>query len=180
MNNGFFAGIIIIIIIVFGGVIYYATDLSSQDMGLNDVENNNVKDINSVNNDKGINLNNKLNNETTSNKTVVAIQSAPANASEGSKIEITWAVKNDANSTITDVKGVDQNFNYTFGSLAPGESKSVNYSLYIPTINDLKSAGLDINNESMDEFFIGGFSLSYSMDDENYTINSNDINIILK
>ncbi len=173
MNNGFFAGIIIIIIIVFGGVMFFVTGLSPQDISLTDVEDD-------IDNNTDIGLNNSYINKTSSNKTVVAIQSGPAHASEGSKIDITWAVKNDANSTITNVKAIDQNFDYNFGSLAPGESKSVNYSLYIPTINDLKSAGFDVNEDSMDEFLIGGFGLSYSMDGQDYTIKSNDITIILK
>lgn len=173
MNNGFFAGIIIIIIIVFGGVMFFVTG-SPQDIGLTDVENNSDDSINNIG------LDNSDINKTTSNKTVVAIQSGPAHAKEGSKIDITWAVKNDANSTITNVEAVDQNFDYNFGSLAPGESKSVNYTLYIPTINDLKSAGFDVSDESMEEFFIGGFALSYSMNGQNYTINSNNITIILK
>lgn len=173
MNNGFFAGIIIIIIIVFGGVMFFVTGLSPQDISLTDVEDD-------IDNNTNIGLNNSYINKTSSNKTVVAIQSGPAHASEGSKIDITWAVKNDANSTITNVKAIDQNFDYNFGSLAPGESKSVNYSLYIPTINDLKSAGFDVNEDSMDEFLIGGFGLSYSMDGQDYTIKSNDITIILK
>ena len=173
MNNGFFAGIIIIIIIVFGGVMFFVTGLSPQDINLTDVEDD-------IDNNTDIGLNNSDINKTSSNKTVVAIQSGPAHASEGSKIDITWAVKNDANSTITNVKAIDQNFDYNFGSLAPGESKSVNYTLYIPTINDLKSAGFDVNDDSMDEFLIGGFGLSYSMDGQDYTIKSNDITIILK
>lgn len=173
MNNGFFAGIIIIIIIVFGGVMFFVTGLSPQDLSLTDVEDD-------IDNNTDIGLNNSDINKNSSNKTVVAIQSGPAHASEGSKIDITWAVKNDANSTITNVKAIDQNFDYNFGSLAPGESKSVNYTLYIPTINDLKSAGFDVNDDSMDEFLIGGFGLSYSMDGQDYTIKSNDITIILK
>lgn len=174
MNNGFFAGIIIIIIIVFGGVMFFVTDLSPQDISWTDVENN-------IDNNTDIDLNNSDINETSFNKTVVAIQSGPAHAKEGSKVLITWAVKNDENSTITNVKAIDQNFDYDFGSLAPGESKSVNYTLYIPTINDLKSAGFDVNDDSdWNEFFIGGFRLSYSMDGKDYSINSNNLTIILK
>lgn len=179
MNNGFFAVILIIIILVFGGVMYYATDLNPQGIGLSDVEDNNISNVNNSNN-MGLNNSSTNINTNTSNKTVVAIQSGPAHASEGSKIDITWAVKNDANSTITNVKAIDQNFDYDFGSLAPGESKSVNYTLYIPTINDLKSAGFDVNDDIMDEFLIGGFGLSYSMNGQDYTIKSNDITIILK
>ena len=116
MNNGFFAIILIIIILVFGGVMYYAADLNPQSIGLSDVEDNNISNVNNSNN---MGLNNSNTNTNTSNKTVVTIQSGPAHASEGSKIDITWAVKNDANSTITNVKAIDQNFDYDFGNLAP-------------------------------------------------------------
>ena len=156
---------------------FFVTGLSPQDISLTDVEDD-------VDNSTDIGLNNSDINGTSSNDTVVAIQSGPVSAKEGSNITISWAVKNDANSTITNVKGIDQNFDYDFGSLAPGESKSINHSLYIPTMNDLISAGFDVNGngmdeDGMDEFFIGGFALSYSMNGKDYSINSNSITVIL-
>ena len=169
MNNGFFAVIILIIIIVFGGLIFCVSGLS---------DNFNLGD----DNNSSITTNNTNVSDVKYTKAdIVAVQSGPAYAKEGSDIMITWAIKNEGKNPITNAKAVDQNYNYNFGTINPGESKSIKYSLHIPSAKDMRDAGFAIDDkDNDDELFIGGFSLSYSMNGKNYHINSNSITIILE
>ena len=170
MNNGFFAVIILIIIIVFGGLIFYVSGLS---------DNFNLDDAN--NGSSSIDTNNTNVSNVSTKADIVAVQSGPAYAKEGSDIMITWAIKNEGKNPITNAKAVDQNYNYNFGTINPGESKSIKYSLHIPSAKDMRDAGFAIDDkDNDDELFIGGFSLSYSMNGKNYHINSNSITIILE
>lgn len=169
MNNGFFAVIILIIIVVFGGIIFYVSG-AADNFHLGDADNSSDIDTNNTN----------VSNVNSTKVDIVAVQSGPASAKEGSDIMITWAIRNEGKNPITNVKAVDQNYNYNFGTLNPGESKSIKYSLHIPSAKDMRDAGFAIDENEDDELFIGGFSLSYSMNGKNYHINSNSITIILE
>lgn len=184
MNNGFFAMVVLVIIIVFGGTILYVSDVVPElndsidlalgiDDGISNVSlNKTVKNI-TENTTIGVQI---KNNKSSVDKGVIATQLAPSKAKEGSNITIVWKVKNYSNKKITGVKGIDQNYEYRFGSLNPGDVKSINYSFYIPSVEDLKNAGFGLSEDyDKENLYIGGFSLSYHMNGKKYKINSNEV-----
>lgn len=186
MANKFFVSLLLVIIVVFSGIIIYAADVIPQfnesidsTLGLNDGINETNASVvvkNITNNTAKIN-----NTANTSANSVIAMQYGPSSSKQGNNVTITWEVKNSLNETIFDVKGLDQNYEYCFGSLAPGESKSVNYSFYIPSVDDLRNAGFGVSEDNNKEnLYIGGFSLSYYLDGKVYSINSNEIVIVLE
>lgn len=142
-----------------------------------------------LNNDNENNITNttKLNNTTKGNviikdkkggDEISVIQSGPSSASYGSDVMLTWTVKNEGSKTIKNVKGESQMFNYSFGTLKLGESKSIEFFAHIPSSDLLKK---DFGNDTVisSSFFIGGFQLYYDVDGTSKNKCSNDISILL-
>ncbi|MGL4669241.1 MAG: hypothetical protein ACRCVG_01400, partial [Methanobacteriaceae archaeon] len=123
-----------------------------------------------------INNSDNTGNNTTNNG-VIAKLSGPSQSSKGEYVDLIWTVTNNMNVTISSVKGIDQNNNYNFGTIAPNETKTFTFKVKIPTDEELKA---DFPDGSVSNpFVIGGFALSWNANGENKEINSNSIKINL-
>ncbi|MGL6297638.1 MAG: hypothetical protein ACRC1M_00540 [Methanobacteriaceae archaeon] len=158
--------IIAILVIGVGAYAYYTTTSNN---GGNNITNETNITNNSTNN--GSNANNTV----TGN--VTAKLSGPAEAAKGDSVDLTWTVTNNMNTAISSVKGTDQNANYNFGTIAPGETKTFTFKVKIPTDDEVKAdfGGGSVSNP----FGIGGFALSWDVNGETKNINSNSIEIKL-
>lgn len=120
---------------------------------------------------------------TTSNKTadikLVASQTGPASAVKGDNVTIKYNVSNTGGQTAYNVKATSQDFDTTIGTLKPGETKSYQYNLHIPTDKEVQE-DFGLNATVSNPFFIGGFGVSYTdSSGSTHTINANSIEIKL-
>lgn len=166
MNKKFIALIAIIIIAIIGISLALSNHEPTQDAA-------NSKTSNHITNNIHKNVNNN-----TSADSVIAILEGPKSAEAGTYVTIIWNVTNNKDAKITNVQGLDQNEDHNFGDINPGETKTHTFQLYIPTEEDIKEDfgdGAEITNP----FYIGGFSLTYSLNGQEIQINSNPISINL-
>jgi hypothetical protein len=120
---------------------------------------------------------------TTSNKTtsteLVASQTGPASAVKGDNVTIKYNVSNIGAQIAYNVKATSQDFDTTIGTLNPGETKSYQYTLHIPTDKEVQE-DFGSNATVSNPFFIGGFGVSYTdSSGSTHTINANSIEIKL-
>jgi len=132
-----------------------------------------------------VNNNTTVNNVTanSSNATadikILANQTGPATAKKGDNVTINWTISNKGSQTAYNVKGTAQNFDTTVGTLTPGETKSYQYTIHIPTDAEVQQ-DFGPNATVSNPFFIGGFSVSYTNSDgSTHAITSNSIEINL-
>jgi len=124
------------------------------------------------------NVTSKASNETANIK-IVANQAGPATAKKGDNITINYTVSNKGGQIVYNVKADDQNFETTVGTLKPGETKSYQYTLHIPTDAEVQQ-DFDPNGTVSNPFFIGGFGVSFSdSNGSTHTINANSLEIKL-
>jgi len=101
-------------------------------------------------------------------------------ALQGTDAVIVWKVTNNGNRTIKNVKGSDQIGYHDFGEIGPFETKTYRFTTYIPTNKDLK-LDFDIENDSWPgPLWIGGFGLSYSLDNVTFNTHANSMEIQVK
>jgi CARDB len=129
-------------------------------------------------------VNNNNLNTTTSTKTVadiniVANQTGPATAKKGDNVTINYSVSNKGGQVVNNVKIHDQNFDTTIGTLNPGETKTYQYTLHIPTDKEVQE-DFGSNSTVSNPFSIGGFGVSFTdSNGSSHTINSNSLEIKL-
>ncbi len=129
-------------------------------------------------------VNNSM-NTTTSTKTVadiniVANQTGPATAKKGDNVTINYSVSNNGGQAVNNVKIQDQNFDTTIGTLNPGETKTYQYTLHIPTDKEVQE-DFKSNSTVSNPFFIGGFGVSFTdLNGSSHTISSNSLEIKLE
>ncbi len=111
---------------------------------------------------------------------VIATQKGPSQASKGENITIEYLITNNGNQAIYQVSVSDQNFYRFLGAIKPGETKKFTEKVYIPTDKEVQE---DFGPDATvpNPFFIGGVGVSYQDASGNqYTINSNSLDIPLK
>ncbi|MDI6644675.1 MAG: hypothetical protein QME14_06400 [Methanobacteriaceae archaeon] len=110
---------------------------------------------------------------------IIATQKGPSKAVKGENITIEYVITNNGNQAIYQVSVSDQNFYKYIGIIKKGETKRFTEKVYIPTDNEVKQDfGPDATVSN--PFFIGAVGVSYQDSDGNqYTINSNSLNIPL-
>lgn len=117
----------------------------------------------------------------TKNKTargISVIQEGPSSADYGKNVSIKWTVTNKGSQPITNVNGTSQDFNYNFGTIKPGESKSITFKMSIPSLDQVKN---DFGDDATvpNPFIIGGFHLSYNLNGKLNEVTSNSLSIPL-
>ena len=166
MKNKFLILIIVIVIATLGISAFLSTHTPKT---ITKLSNNHAN-----NNDN----NTSKNTETRQNHSVVATLEGPESANEGDNIQITWKITNNLNVPITDVYGIDQNENFDFGQINSGETKTYSFSMYVPSLKDIKE-DFGLNATISDPFYIGGFNVKYFVNGVEYSINSNPLEINL-
>lgn len=164
MDNKITALLVFVIIVLVAGVVAYSF------MGTKTVANNNSTNVNNSKN-------------TTSNGTgyikVVANQTGPETAKKGDNVTINYSVSNQGNVTVYNVQADDQNFETTIGTLKPGETKNYQYTLQIPTDEEVQQ-DFGPNSTVSNPFYIGGFGVSFTdSNGSTHTINANSLEIKL-
>ena len=106
---------------------------------------------------------NTSNTTNTSAKTVdvVATQSGPTTAKKGDNVTINYKVANNGNEQVANVKISSQDFEQTIGTLNPGETRTFNHQIYIPTDKEVQQ-DFGTNATVSNPFYIGGFSVSFT------------------
>jgi hypothetical protein len=132
------------------------------------------------------NNNNTTVNNVTTNTTnvtaatkVVANQTGPATAKKGDNVTINYSISNLGSHEVFNVKTYDQNFETTIGSLKAGETQNFQYTLHIPTDEEIQE-DFGPNATVSNPFFIGGFGVSFTdLNGSTHTINANSLEIKL-
>lgn len=110
---------------------------------------------------------------------VVATQKGPSEASKGSDVTLNYTVKNNGTETVYNVKAHDQNFYKTLGDLKAGETQSFQYTLHIPSDQEVQE-DFGANATVSNPFYVGGFAVTFQDEKgSKYTVNSNSIEIKL-
>lgn len=178
MNNRFIALIIVIVVAICGMSAFLLTQETAVD---NNGTNNNVTNttVNNTTSNNGSTPTGNTNHKgVTDQNGVTASLNGPKSSSEGKTVQLTWKITNGGNETISEVSAIDQSNSQEFGSIAPGESKSVTFSLNIPTVNGLEQdfgPGASISNP----FYIGGYSVTYNLNGTQFQFNANALEINL-
>ena len=167
IDNKIIALIVIIIVLIIGGAVAY-TFMASP------VKPSNNTSV--IDNSSNITA-------TTSNKTAAikinASQTGPASAVQGDNVTIKYSVSNNGGQTVYNVKATSQDFETTIGTLKPGETKNYQYTLHIPTDQEVQE-DFGPNATVSNPFFIGGFGVSYTdSSGSTHTLNANSIEIKL-
>ncbi len=110
---------------------------------------------------------------------VVAIQKGPETAKKGMNVTIQYEVKNNGTEAVNNVQIRSQEFQQTVGTLNPGESKTYNSKIEIPTDAEVQQ-DFGPNATVSNPFFIGGFVVNFiDASGKSYTVKSNPIEIKL-
>ena len=110
---------------------------------------------------------------------ILANQTGPTTSKKGDNVTINWTISNKGGQTVYNVKGTSQNFDATIGILKPGDTKSYQYTILIPTDAEVQQ-DFGPNATVSNPFFIGGFSVSYTNSDgSTHTVTSNSLEIKL-
>ena len=126
------------------------------------------------------NINTTKTTKTVADINIVANQTGPAKAKEGDNVTINYSVSNKGGQVVNNVKIHDQNFDTTIGTLNPGETKTYQYTLHIPTDKEVQE-DFKSNSTVSNPFFVGGFGVSFNdLNGSSHTINSNSLEIKLE
>lgn len=152
------------------------------------------KSNNIVNNNSSSNINESL-NKSEDNKNDIILTNHKGNTDEnnviitancqkiayqGTNAVIVWKITNNGNKTIKNVKASDQIGDRDFGDIQPSQTKTYKFTINIPTNNDLKlDFGME-NGQWPGPLWIGGFGVSYSIDNETFSSQSNSMEIQIK
>jgi hypothetical protein len=118
-------------------------------------------------------------NTTVSGIQVLATQKGPSTAYKGENITINYTIANTGSQTVYNVKALDQNFVKTLGTLKAGESKNFQYTIHIPTDEEVQE-DFGSNATVSNPFYIGGFAVTYTdAKGSTYSLNSNKLEIKL-
>jgi heme/copper-type cytochrome/quinol oxidase subunit 2 len=110
---------------------------------------------------------------------VVATQKGPATAHKGDNVTITYSVLNNGNESVFNVKISSQDFQQNIGTLKPGETRTFNNQMHIPTDQEVQQ-DFGSNATVANPFYIGGFSVSFTdSSGAKHSILSNSISINL-
>jgi len=169
MNGKIIALIVIIVLAIVGVSAFFMLQTPT-------TNSTDLNQTNNTNNNTNVNITNKTNK--TNITSVSAVLSGPSSSSEGSTITLTWKVTNNGNTDITNVTAGDQNENYDFGTIKAGETKIHTFTIRIPTTEGVK-IDFGENATVSNPFYIGGFGLSYTVNGQVTTTNSNAISITL-
>ncbi|BBL61980.1 hypothetical protein MARBORIA2_01820 [Methanobrevibacter arboriphilus] len=178
MQNKFIALIIVIIIAICGVSAFLLTQ--GTDNEVNNITDNSSsnKTVNNVTNNTNINNGNTNFNGNTDENDITASLNGPKYSAEGKTVNLIWKITNNGNTTINNILAEDQSSSNNFGSLAPGESKTYSVSLNIPTLAQVKE---DFGSDATvsNPFSIGGYSITYVLNGEQFQFNSNSLEIKL-
>ncbi len=167
MNNKIIAIIMIVIILLVAGVVAYTYTTSPVKISNNTSVINNSSNVTTTTPNK------------TANIELVASQTGPSTAVKGDNVTIKYNVSNTGGQIAYNVKATSQDFDTTIGTLKPGETKSYQYTLHIPTDKEVQE-DFGSNATVSNPFFIGGFGVSYTdSSGSTHTINANSIEIKL-
>jgi|GEM_PF-576321 len=134
---------------------------------------NNTKTTSKLSNNNTINHSN-----TSQNNSVVAILEGPKSIKEGEEIQLSWKITNNLNVPIYNVNGFDQNDFHDFGQINPGETKTYSFSIFLPSLDDIKN-DFGLNTTLSDPFYFGGFNVKYIVDGKEFKTTSNSLEIKL-
>ncbi|MGZ7210501.1 MAG: hypothetical protein ACXVHV_11520 [Methanobacterium sp.] len=110
---------------------------------------------------------------------VLAIQKGPETAKKGMNVTIQYEVKNNGTETVNNVQIRSQEFQQTVGTLNPGESRTYNSKIEIPTDAEVQQ-DFGSNATVSNPFFIGGFVVTFNdAAGNNHSVTSNSIEIKL-
>ena len=133
----------------------------------------------STNNNTTVNNVTKNTSSGTTDVKVVANQTGPDTAKKGDNITINYTVSNTGGQVVYNVKAYDQNFETAIGTLNPGETKSYQYQLHIPTDEEVQQ-DFGPNSTVSNPLFLGGFGVNFKdLNGSTHTINSNSLEIKL-
>jgi len=180
--NKKYLGIILLLVIAISGVSAFLITQSP-----NENNNNNTNSTNITKNESNITKNIIKNDiEFTNHKgktdknNVTVTANCQKNAYQGTNATIIWKVTNNGNETIKNVEAGDQDGYHKFGNIAPSESKTYNFTTYIPTNNDLKTDFDMEKGQWPGPLWIGGFSINYSINGEEFSAGANPMEINVK
>jgi hypothetical protein len=166
-DNKIIALIVIVIVLVIGGVAAYTFMASPVKPSNNTSVINNSSNVTAT-----------ISNKTASIK-IVAGQTGPTSAVQGDNVTIKYSVSNTGGQTVYNVKATSQDFETTIGTLKPGQTKNYQYTLHIPTDQEVQE-DFGPNATVSNPFFIGGFGVSYTdSNGSTHTLNANSIEIKL-
>ena len=126
------------------------------------------------------NINTTKTTKTVADINIVANQTGPGTTKKGDNATINNSVSNKGGQVVNNVKIHDQNFDTTIGTLNPGETKTYQYTLHIPTDKEVQE-DFKSNSTVSNPFFVGGFGVSFNdLNGSSHTINSNSLEIKLE
>jgi hypothetical protein len=126
------------------------------------------------------NINTTKTTKTVADINIVANQTGPGTTKKGDNATINYSVSNKGGQVVNNVKIHDQNFDTTIGTLNPGETKTYQYTLHIPTDKEVQE-DFKSNSTVSNPFFVGGFGVSFNdLNGSSHTINSNSLEIKLE
>ena len=126
------------------------------------------------------NINTTKTTKTVADINIVANQTGPGTTKKGDNATINYSVSNKGGQVVNNVKIHDQNFDTTIGTLNPGETKTYQYTLHIPTDKEVQE-DFKSNSTVSNPFFVGGFGVSFTdLNGSSHTINSNSLEIKLE
>lgn len=103
-------------------------------------------------------------------------QKGPEGATWGVNFTVHVKVQNPLDEKITNVKAVSQHFNYDFGEISANRNVLTSYEISMPTIEQLKEDfGKDVKLCRV--FNSGKITLTYVYKGEEFTVESNELNI---
>jgi cytochrome c biogenesis protein ResB len=109
----------------------------------------------------------------------VATQTGPATAHKGDNVTITYSVLNNGNDSVFNVKISSQDFQQTVDTLKPGETRTFQTQMHIPTDQEVQQ-DFKSNATVPNPFYIGGFSVSFTdASGAKHSVLSNSMNINL-
>ncbi len=162
-DNKIIALVLIIIVLLVAGVVAFtfkAPTTVSNNTTVNNVTSTNTSNV-------------------TANIKMVASQTGPATAKKGDNVTINYTISNKGGQVLYNIKANDQNFDTTVGTLKPGETKSYQYTLHIPTDAEVQQ-DFGPNATVSNPLFIGGFSVSFTdSNSSTHTITANSLEIKL-
>lgn len=114
----------------------------------------------------------------TDQNNVKASLNGPKKSSQGNTVTLIVKITNNGNDTINNVNIDAQGVSENLGTISPKETKIFKYSFTIPTLSQIKE---DFGQDSSisNPFFIGGYSISYDLNGENFQFNTNNLEINL-
>ena len=178
MNNKFLILIIVSIIAICGVSAFLLTNPTLDNRNNENVTNNTKFPSSNIIHNKTLHSDITNHNGIVDENGIAASLNGPKQVSYGKSVTIIWKVVNNAKDSITNVEAMDQLNSHNFGTITPGESKTFANTLYVPTLAETEQSfgsGSTISNP----FYIGGFSVTYNLNGENFQFNANPLEIQL-